>query len=99
MNKRKVIAFLIGLFLTSTGFTQTGLRKSITLNNNWQSIADDANINAYKGFEQIGFNDKSWKTVNVPHNWDQYEGYRRMLHGNRHGYAWYRKTFTTAAQK
>lgn len=95
MNKRKVIAFLIGLFLTSTGFTQTGLRKSTTLNEGWQSIADDININAYNGFEQSSFKDKGWTTVNVPHNWDQYEGYRRMLHGNRHGYAWYRKTFTT----
>ncbi|WP_316818110.1 malectin domain-containing carbohydrate-binding protein [Pedobacter nyackensis] len=99
MSKRKVIAFLIGLFLTSTGFTQTGLRKNITLNEGWQSIADDTNINAYKGFEQSGFNDKAWKKVNVPHNWDQYEGYRRMLHGNRHGYAWYRKTFTSTEQK
>lgn len=97
--KRKLIVFLIGILLTSTGFTQTGLRKSTTLNNNWQSIANDTNINAYTGFEQSSFNDKGWKTVNVPHNWDQYEGYRRMLHGNRHGYAWYRKTFTTTAQK
>ncbi|TKC63764.1 DUF4982 domain-containing protein [Pedobacter hiemivivus] len=93
--KRKLIVFLIGILLTGTGFAQTGLRKSTTLNNNWQSIANDTNINAYTGFEQSSFNDKSWKTVNVPHNWDQYEGYRRMLHGNRHGYAWYRKTFTT----
>ncbi len=99
MNKRRVIAFLIGLFITSTGFTQTGLRKNTTLNENWQSIADDNNINAYQGFEQDGFNDQAWKKVNVPHNWDQYEGYRRMLHGNRHGYAWYRKTFTTAEKK
>lgn len=95
MNKRKVIAFLIGLFLTSTGFTQTGLRKSTTLNEGWQSIADNLNVNAYNGFEESSFNDKGWTTVNVPHNWDQYEGYRRMLHGNRHGYAWYRNTFTT----
>jgi beta-galactosidase len=99
MNKRKVIAFLIGLFFTSTGFTQTGLRKNITLNENWQSIADDNSINAYQGFEQQGFNDKAWKKVNVPHNWDQYEGYRRMLHGNRHGYAWYRKNFTSSEKK
>jgi beta-galactosidase len=99
MSKRKVIAFLMSLFLTSTGFTQTGLRKNITLNEGWQSIADDNNINAYKGFEKDGFNDKAWKKVNVPHNWDQYEGYRRMLHGNRHGFAWYRKTFRTAVQK
>ena len=40
MNKRKVVAFLIGLFFTSAGFTQTGLRKNITLNENWQSNAD-----------------------------------------------------------
>ncbi|WEK17720.1 MAG: malectin domain-containing carbohydrate-binding protein [Candidatus Pedobacter colombiensis] len=97
--KRKLIVFLVGILLTSTGFTQTGLRKNTTLNSNWQSIANDININAYNGFEQSNFNDKSWKRVNVPHNWDQYEGYRRLLHGNRHGYAWYRKTFTTTAQK
>jgi len=93
MIKRKLSAFLICFLITSTGFTQTGSRKSISLNNNWQSVANDTDINAYKGFEAPGFNDKSWKTVNVPHNWDQYEGYRRLLHGNRHGYAWYRKTF------
>ena len=34
-----------------------------------------------------------WKKVDVPHNWDQYEGYQRKLHGNKHGYAWYRKSF------
>nr|WP_226904997.1 malectin domain-containing carbohydrate-binding protein [Pedobacter schmidteae] len=99
MNKRKVVAFLIALFLTSTGFAQTGLRKSIALNDDWRSVADDANIHAYKGFEYPGFNDKAWKNVSVPHNWDQYEGYRRMLHGNRHGYAWYRKTFSTNETK
>lgn len=94
---RTLIAFLISILLTSTGFAQTGLRKSTTLNDKWQSIANDTNINAYTGFEQSSFNDKSWKTVNIPHNWDQYEGYRRMLHGNRHGYAWYRKTFTSTS--
>jgi hypothetical protein len=35
--------------------------------------------------------------VAVPHNWDAYAGYRRLRHGNRHGYAWYRKTFATPA--
>lgn len=95
INKRKVFAFLVSLFLISTGFAQTGLRKSTTLNEGWQSIAEDQNINAYNGFEKSDFDDHKWKTVDVPHNWDQYEGYRRMLHGNRHGYAWYRKTFTT----
>lgn len=37
-------------------------------------------------------------TVDVPHNWDTYGGYRRLKHGNLHGYAWYRKTFKLTAQ-
>jgi beta-galactosidase/beta-glucuronidase len=40
------------------------------------------------------FATQSWKSVQVPHNWDQYDGYRRLTHGNKHGYAWYRKSFT-----
>src|SRR5206468_11201744 len=52
----------------------------------------------YNGFEQPGYADKNWKAVTVPHNWDDYGGYRRLKHGNRHGYAWYRKVFKAAAQ-
>jgi hypothetical protein len=42
-----------------------------------------------------------WKTwmkndtlkVNVPHNWDDYYGYRQLAHGNLHGTATYTNTF------
>ncbi|MDD4992623.1 MAG: malectin domain-containing carbohydrate-binding protein [Paludibacter sp.] len=45
---------------------------------------------------------ESWKTwmgkdtlkVNVPHNWDDYYGYRQLTHGNLHGTATYTRTFT-----
>ncbi len=45
---------------------------------------------------------KGWKTwmkndtlkVNIPHNWDDYYGYRQLIHGNLHGTATYSKTFT-----
>ncbi len=37
--------------------------------------------------------DQDWQQVSVPHNWDQYYGYRQMKHGNLHGTAWYYKTF------
>ena len=44
---------------------------------------------------------KSWlegkeaerKTVSVPHNWDDYYGYRMLVHGNLHGTAYYEKNF------
>lgn len=34
------------------------------------------------------------QTVNLPHNWDDYYGYRQLVHGNLHGTAVYTKTFT-----
>ena len=74
-------------------------RQDILLNNNWHTVAVDCNNKAYSGFEQISFVDKTWKTVNVPHNWDTYQGYRRLPHGNRHGYAWYRKVFPLTAKQ
>jgi len=49
----------------------------------------------------LNLND-GWKTwmkgdtlkVNIPHNWDDYYGYRQLTHGNLHGTATYSKTFT-----
>lgn len=37
------------------------------------------------------------KTVNIPHNWDDYYGYRQLTHGNLHGTAMYVKDFNLAA--
>lgn len=70
------------------------VRHELPLNNNWQTIASETDKNAFNGFEAAGYQPKNWVTVDVPHNWDTYGGYRRLKHGNLHGYAWYRKTFT-----
>jgi beta-galactosidase len=90
----KIIFVLILLFSGTRLYSQKNIRADISLNSEWRTVANDSNQNAYSGFEKVNFDDKSWKQVDVPHNWDAYEGYRRMKHGNRHGYAWYRKTFT-----
>ena len=37
---------------------------------------------------------ESEKTVNIPHNWDDYYGYRQLTHGNLHGTVLYKKDFT-----
>eukprot|EP01136_Pigoraptor_vietnamica_P005356 Opistho-1_new@36860 len=99
-NVRKIvfmknIKLVLVLVLFAVNSFAQGIRKEISLNNNWLSIADEKNSNAYNGFEQTNYATNRWKKVNVPHNWDQYEGYQRKLHGNKHGYAWYRKTFTS----
>lgn len=35
----------------------------------------------------------TWQTVNIPHNWDDYYGYRQLTHGNLHATALYKKSF------
>jgi hypothetical protein len=92
-----LLCVLVSLWC-NTSNAQKNLRTGISLNKDWRTVADDQNKNAFNGFQNSSFNDKKWASVNVPHNWDQYEGYRRMRHGNRHGYAWYRKTFIVKAQ-
>ncbi|MDN3669538.1 malectin domain-containing carbohydrate-binding protein [Echinicola jeungdonensis] len=67
------------------------VRQEISLNQNWKTIASGPKPLIEKNFEQPNFDDENWLKVDVPHNWDQYEGFRRMKHGNRHGAAWYRK--------
>jgi beta-galactosidase len=79
--------------------TKEQARKDLLLNEGWSTIANEKSSSAYNGFEQSGFSSKGWSKVSIPHNWDQYEGYQRKLHGNKHGYAWYRKTFKINSPK
>jgi beta-galactosidase len=68
----------------SPWFNSAAQRQDINLNNNWQTSLAGTN---------------EWKKVNVPHNWDDYYGYRRLLHGNLHGDAVYKKKFSTRQSK
>ncbi len=67
----------------------SGKRTIQSLNEGWYTIAAGENSKTYDAFRV----DKSWIKVNVPHNWDDYAGYRQLVHGNRHGTAWYKKEF------
>ncbi|AEV99915.1 glycoside hydrolase [Niastella koreensis] len=94
-----MIKNILVLFSLLCALQALAQRSDVLLNSNWQSIANDTNRHAFDGFENPAFNTVSWQAVTVPHNWDAYEGYRRLLHGNRHGYAWYRRTFTVARKE
>jgi beta-galactosidase len=74
---------LLCVFL-SLWFNSFSQRQDISLNNNWQT--------------SLTSNSK-WKQVNIPHNWDDYYGYRRLVHGNLHGDAVYKKTFNFKQSK
>src|SRR5690606_21234230 len=69
------------------------IRREISFNSDWQTVfADSLSLSD----EEILNNPEAvqdWQNVEIPHNWDQYQGFRRMVHGNLHGTAWYRKKF------
>lgn len=90
---KKSSLFISILLLCKFSFAQNAIRQQISLNDNWKTIATNDNKLLPSNSYEVPI-DKNWKTVSVPHNWDAYDGYRRLLHGNRHGDSWYRKTFS-----
>lgn len=97
----RIIGVCLGVTIAFTGLAQqkqkeahNEIRMDQSLYAAWRTEAFDTPVSGYEGITAA---DSKWSTVNVPHNWDRYEGYRRLKHGNRHGYAWYRKVFTTKA--
>src|SRR5688572_27447755 len=69
--------FILNLVFVTSAQKQT--RTEISLDENWQTTANDTNKLAHVGFEKKVFSDAGWLSVDVPHNWDSYDGYRRML--------------------
>ncbi len=77
-----------------------GKRTVVELNDGWTTWMTASEFKAG--------NSKQNKTsrkqmVNIPHNWDDYYGYRQLTHGNLHGTAMYEKVFempkTTAGKR
>ncbi len=62
----------------------TGRRSVVNLNPGWQTWRSD------KSDEVLD--------VDLPHNWDDYYGYRQLTHGNLHDTAEYVKTFDMASR-
>ncbi len=89
-----VFMFAAGCIKSDRPSRKATIRQDILLNEGWATMAKDSFENIQKGFELKDFDVKGWKITNVPHNWDAYGGYRRLKHGNMHGYAWYRKVIT-----
>ncbi|WP_026714268.1 DUF4982 domain-containing protein [Flavobacterium daejeonense] len=65
MNYKKLFLFLTILSITSIQAQE--VRKSILLNKNWLFSKGD-----FKEASQIGFNDKKWQKITIPHDWAIY---------------------------
>ena len=85
---------IAGCFLLMVSIAQSS-RKIISFDNDWKFLKDDP-----KGAEQDDFNDASWRSLTVPHDWSIEGPYdRNNPTGRGGGYlpggiGWYRKTFT-----
>ncbi|MEN2399005.1 malectin domain-containing carbohydrate-binding protein [Flavobacterium sp. MC2016-06] len=94
----KRIIFFIFCFFSSSYFVWSQsngtakVRKEVSLNSSWETIILDNLPVQEDKFVDNPSTDSKWERVNVPHNWDQYYGFRRTKHGNLHGTAWYKKT-------
>ena len=60
-------------------------REKQYINKGWRTSFESEPV----PFEELpgkAFKDEDWdKTVDLPHNWEDYQGYRRLSHGNLHG--------------
>jgi hypothetical protein len=64
-----------------------GLRSDVRIDEGWWTVMGDV-----AGARAVGIDAAAgWETVRLPHNWETYEGYRQLSHGNLHGTAWYRR--------
>uniref|UniRef100_UPI0031D55F90 sugar-binding domain-containing protein n=1 Tax=Flavobacterium sp. TaxID=239 RepID=UPI0031D55F90 len=91
------IVFFIFCFFSSLCFVWSQskdsgkFRKEISLNSSWETIMLENLPVQEDRFVDLPKTDSNWQKVSVPHNWDQYYGFRRTKHGNLHGTAWYKK--------
>ncbi len=95
-----VLSFLVSLVACAASELPLSPRREWPLADAWRTAMHETDRAHFAGFEQPSFDDSdttTWRTVSVPHNWDDYAGVRRLVHGNLHGYAWYRRTFDVPA--
>ncbi len=64
---KKLVLLSIIFSVSVLVFGQDGIRSVLTLSDHWKFSKGD-----FEGAERIGFNDKKWDEVSVPHDWAIY---------------------------
>jgi hypothetical protein len=94
--ERILVAFLLALSLAAAALrADTNPRHALDLSTGWRTTLVGADVDAP---QSPSYDDSHWRAVDIPHNWDAYEGARQTRHGNLHGSAWYRRIFTLAPE-
>src|SRR3954453_21657228 len=64
-------------------------RATYDFNADWRLLVGDP-----KGAEATDFDDSSWRTVTLPHAWNEDSAFKVSIHDLPTGVAWYRKRFS-----
>lgn len=64
-------------------------KRNIVQLTDWESKLISSNASGLVNSDDL----TKWRKVKVPHNWDDYYGYRQLMHGNLHGTALYKTSF------
>ena len=95
----KMLKFFLLLSLSlTTGFThaQTNspVRKTYNFNPGWKLYVGDE-----QSAETVDFDDSKWKSITLPHAWNEDEAFKKSIEQLSTGIAWYRKHFKVADAK
>jgi hypothetical protein len=82
---KNICFFLLIALLTGTSL-QAEVRKRYNFNSDWKLCVDDP-----KGAEQPSYDDASWKSVTLPHAFNEDDAFRVAIDKLTTGVAWYRK--------
>jgi len=80
------------LGVTAFGFSPSSPRVKYNFNSDWKLFVGDP-----AGAEKADFVDGSWKSVTVPHAWNEDDAFRKDIKDLSTGIAWYRKHFKIPA--
>jgi hypothetical protein len=91
-NRTWVLLSLLCIVSVSS-LTGESIRRVESLNRGWKTFATEDSKHEPAGISEEAVATTAWKDVDIPHNWDRYQGFRQAKHGNFHGSAWYRREF------
>jgi hypothetical protein len=84
---RNIVVLLLIALLASISL-QAEVRKKYNFNPDWKLCVGDPS-----GAEQPGYDDASWKSVTLPHAFNEDDAFRVAIDRHTTGVAWYRKHF------
>ncbi|KQM77187.1 beta-galactosidase [Pedobacter sp. Leaf216] len=91
---KHIYLFLMAVLLPLIASAQqsSNPRKTYNFNPDWKLYVGDL-----PGTEKTDFDDKTWKSITLPHAWNEDEAFKKSIEDLSTGISWYRKHFTIPA--